>query len=62
MLHSASNVGALARTIRKYSLKNIVIDPVIISSSGKRLAGKEYPAGDERKALPPLHSYNAEYS
>lgn len=34
MLYSKQLVGVVAETIRKYSLKNLVIDPVTVSSSG----------------------------
>jgi len=37
MLFSRWAVNAVAEKIRKYSLKNLVIDPVTISSSGKSL-------------------------
>lgn len=40
MLYSKSNVDAVAEIIRKFSLKNIVLDPVLVSSSGKPLAAK----------------------
>ncbi|MBF0473533.1 MAG: bifunctional hydroxymethylpyrimidine kinase/phosphomethylpyrimidine kinase [Nitrospirae bacterium] len=38
MLYSVDIVRCLAGIIKEYGLKNIVIDPVFISSSGKRLA------------------------
>jgi hydroxymethylpyrimidine/phosphomethylpyrimidine kinase len=38
MLYSVDIVNCLAKIIREYNLKNIVIDPVIISTSGKCLA------------------------
>ena len=37
MLYSSDIVGIVAEKIRQYSLKNLVIDPVIISSTGVRL-------------------------
>lgn len=52
MLYSESNVEAFARIIRKYSLKNIVIDPVMISSSGKRLVEKNTPIALRNKIFP----------
>ncbi len=52
MLYSESNVEIAAQIIRKYSLKNIVVDPVIVSSSGKRLALKNTPAAIRKKLLP----------
>jgi hydroxymethylpyrimidine/phosphomethylpyrimidine kinase len=38
MLYSGENVNAVATVIREYALRNIVFDPVMRSSSGKRLA------------------------
>jgi len=37
MLYSKQLVGVIAESIRKHSLKNLVIDPVIVSSSGDSL-------------------------
>lgn len=39
MLYSAANVNIVADIVRDYGLNKLVIDPVIISSSGKRLTG-----------------------
>jgi hydroxymethylpyrimidine/phosphomethylpyrimidine kinase len=52
MLYSAENVNAVARAIRRYSLVNVVVDPVILSSTGKRLCMKNVPAAVRRKLLP----------
>ncbi|MBI5849204.1 MAG: bifunctional hydroxymethylpyrimidine kinase/phosphomethylpyrimidine kinase [Nitrospirae bacterium] len=43
MLLTEDNVRVVARIIRKYSLRNLVLDPVIISSSGKKLAQRNVP-------------------
>jgi len=43
MLLTAANVRVVARIFRKYRLKNIVLDPVIVSSSGRMLAEKGVP-------------------
>lgn len=43
MLLTAANVMVVARIFRKYRLKNIVLDPVIVSSSGRMLAEKGVP-------------------
>ena len=43
MLLTAANVRVVARIFRKYRLKNIVLDPVIVSSSGMMLAEKGVP-------------------
>jgi len=40
MLHSRANVTVVAKMIRKYRLSNIVVDPVLLSSTGRRLAEK----------------------
>jgi hydroxymethylpyrimidine/phosphomethylpyrimidine kinase len=52
MLYSESSVKAIAYIIRKYSLKNIVVDPVMVSSSGKRLAEKNTPTALRKKIFP----------
>ncbi len=52
MLYSESSVKALAHIIRKYSLKNIVVDPVMVSSSGKRLVEKNTPVALRKKIFP----------
>ena len=52
MLYSESNVEVVARMIKKYSLKNIVVDPVIMSSSGKKLVEKNTPAAIRKKIVP----------
>lgn len=41
MLLSIDNAASVAGIIKKHALGNIVLDPVFISSSGKRLAEKE---------------------
>ena len=43
MLLTEDNVRVVAHIIRKYSLRNLVLDPVMISSSGKRLAQRNVP-------------------
>lgn len=52
MLYSEANVEALAHIIKKHSLKNIVVDPVIVSSSGKRLAEKNMLIALRNKIFP----------
>ncbi len=52
MLYSKSNVEALAYIISKYALKNIVVDPVIVSSSGKRLIEKNMLTALRNKIFP----------
>jgi hydroxymethylpyrimidine/phosphomethylpyrimidine kinase len=52
MLLTEQNVGVVSRTIKRYELKNIVLDPVMISSSGKRLAERNVPFLIKEKILP----------
>ena len=52
MLYSAENVNVVARAIRRYSLANVVVDPVIRSSSGRSLCMKNVPAAVRRNLLP----------
>ena len=37
MLHSAEVVQCVARMLRKYNIKDVVLDPVMVSTSGHRL-------------------------
>ena len=37
MLHSAEVVNVVARMIEKYEIRNVVLDPVMVSTSGHRL-------------------------
>ncbi len=41
MLQSKENVELVADIIKKYNLKNVVLDPVLVSSSGKPLLEEE---------------------
>jgi len=52
MLYSEAHVDTVVRVIKKYSLQNIVVDPVIASSSGKRLAEKNTPIALRKKIFP----------
>ncbi|MBI5634204.1 MAG: bifunctional hydroxymethylpyrimidine kinase/phosphomethylpyrimidine kinase [Nitrospirae bacterium] len=52
MLLTEDNVKIVARIIREYSLRNVVLDPVMISSSGKRLAQRDVPKLLKEKILP----------
>jgi len=52
MLLTEDNVRVVAHIIRKYSLKNVVLDPVMISSSGKKLAQRNVPKLLKEKILP----------
>ncbi len=52
MLYSKANIEAVSSVIRKYSLRNVVLDPVMVSSSGKRLAEPGAAAVLLKKLLP----------
>ncbi|PKL51619.1 MAG: bifunctional hydroxymethylpyrimidine kinase/phosphomethylpyrimidine kinase [Nitrospira bacterium HGW-Nitrospira-1] len=52
MLYSEANVAAVAHIIEKYSLKNIVVDPVMVSSSGKKLVEKNTLVVMKKKLFP----------
>lgn len=52
MLYSESAIEAVAYIIKKYSLKNIVVDPVLVSSSGKSLVKKNTPFALRKKIFP----------
>ena len=52
MLLTEDNVRIVERVIRKYSLRNVVLDPVMISSSGKNLAQRNVPKLLREKILP----------
>ncbi len=49
MLGTAGNAGVVARIIKKYCLKNVVLDPVLTSSGGRALLDKP---GAVKKLLP----------
>lgn len=52
MLLTEDNVNAVARVILEYSLKNVLLDPILISSSGKRLAQRNVPNMLREKIVP----------
>lgn len=52
MLYSEENVNAVSRAVKKFSLGNFVVDPVILSSTGRRLAKKGTPEAVRKKLLP----------
>ncbi|MCF6245684.1 MAG: hydroxymethylpyrimidine/phosphomethylpyrimidine kinase, partial [Sulfurovum sp.] len=41
MLHSAEVIDAVERTLKKYNAKNIVLDPVMVATSGDNLINDE---------------------
>jgi hydroxymethylpyrimidine/phosphomethylpyrimidine kinase len=52
MLYSGANVRAVSSVIREYALPNVVLDPVMRSSSGKRLAEDDTLEVLRKKLLP----------
>jgi hydroxymethylpyrimidine/phosphomethylpyrimidine kinase len=52
MLLTAENVRVVAAMIKKFDLKHVVLDPVLVSSSGKKLAQKDVPVLIREKILP----------
>jgi hydroxymethylpyrimidine/phosphomethylpyrimidine kinase len=52
MLYSEENVDITAHLMKKYSVKNLVVDPVILSSTGRSLAQKGVPSAIRKKLLP----------
>jgi hydroxymethylpyrimidine/phosphomethylpyrimidine kinase len=52
MIYSTSHVAAIASAIRRYSLRNIVVDPVMLSSTGRRLCEDDTPESVRNKLLP----------
>lgn len=52
MLHSAEVVKAVADTLRAYHIKNIVLDPVMVSTSGHRLIEEDAIAALMTELMP----------
>jgi hydroxymethylpyrimidine/phosphomethylpyrimidine kinase len=52
MLYNEANIDAVAYVFKKYSLANLVVDPVIVSSSGKRLIEKNALFALKKKVFP----------
>ncbi len=52
MLCHEASVATVARFIRKYALKNIIADPVLLSSSGKKLGSRYLPDALKKKLFP----------
>jgi hydroxymethylpyrimidine/phosphomethylpyrimidine kinase len=52
MLYHEASVAAAARLIRKHSLENIVTDPVLTSSSGKKLGSRYLPDAMKKNLFP----------
>ena len=52
MLHSAEAVGIVAVKIRQYSIRNVVLDPVMVSTSGHRLIEEDAVEVIRQRLLP----------
>ncbi|MBQ0119164.1 MAG: bifunctional hydroxymethylpyrimidine kinase/phosphomethylpyrimidine kinase [Bacteroidales bacterium] len=52
MLHSSEVVKAVADTLREYKIKNIVLDPVMVSTSGHRLIEEDAIAALMTELMP----------
>jgi hydroxymethylpyrimidine/phosphomethylpyrimidine kinase len=52
MLYSGANVRTVSSLVRKYALRNVVLDPVMRSSSGRSLAGEDTIEVMRKKLLP----------
>src|SRR5262249_14284087 len=52
MLHSAPTVEAVADAIRRFAITNVVLDPVIASTSGTPLLDQDGVASLKRSLLP----------
>lgn len=52
MILTAANVMIIVSAIKRYSLKNVVVDPVMLSSTGRSLSKKDLPHIMGKKLLP----------
>ncbi len=52
MILTPANVMAIVSAIKKHSLKNVVVDPVLLSSTGRSLSKKDLPHTVGNKLLP----------
>ncbi len=52
MLHSSEVVCLVAEMIEKYGIKNVVLDPVMVSTSGHRLIEKDAVETIKRRLMP----------
>ena len=52
MLHSAEVVNLVADKVKEYSIRNVVLDPVMVSTSGHRLIEPEAIEVMKRKLVP----------
>ena len=52
MVGNAANVSATAKALKKWKARNIVLDPVLVSSSGKRLLPPSAVAALKKELVP----------
>lgn len=52
MLYSEENVETVSRIVKKFSLGNLVVDPVILSSGGRRLTERGAVEAVRKRLLP----------
>jgi hydroxymethylpyrimidine/phosphomethylpyrimidine kinase len=52
MLYTEENIEIVVAMLRKYAVKNVVVDPVFLSTTGRRLASKGLPAVMKKRLLP----------
>jgi hydroxymethylpyrimidine/phosphomethylpyrimidine kinase len=52
MILTSANVMAIVSAIKRHSLKNVVVDPVMLSSTGRSLSKKDLPHAVGKKLLP----------
>jgi hydroxymethylpyrimidine/phosphomethylpyrimidine kinase len=52
MIGAAANVEAIATSLRRFGAKNVVLDPVLVATSGHSLGGEELVAPIREKLFP----------
>jgi hydroxymethylpyrimidine/phosphomethylpyrimidine kinase len=52
MIGAAGNVEAIATSLRRFGAKNVVLDPVLVATSGHSLGGEEMVAPIREKLFP----------
>lgn len=55
MLYSEENVETVSRIVKKFSLQNFLVDPVILSSTGRKLAERGAVEAVRKRLLPLCH-------
>ena len=62
MLLTRQNVLAVAKVVSKYNITNLVVDPVLASSSGKLAAPRGWSIVAQKKSFSPGAHYYSQYS